>query len=220
MASLILLCSSIAAIGQTADYAVNLNAGTLGLGVGLDFSLSKTMDLRIGVAGGNLHKDLSESDVDYHATWHLANAPVLLDWHPGSSAFRLTGGIIANANKYSLTAKPTSSGTFTFNNVTYNASEVGSATGDVKFQTVAPYLGAGFGRSTGGSAGWSFSMDFGVMYWGKPKSTLNVTCASGVPAARCSQLQSDVNAEADQLEHDIQNMRWYPVIQAYVARSF
>ena len=202
-----------------AQWAPDVNVGTLGAGVGATIALTGSASARFAVAGWDFKRNYSESGVDYRAKLRLLNAPILLDWHPGGGWFRLSGGIVPNADKATLDAVP-SGGTFTFNNVLHNASEVGSATGSVKVNSVAPYLGIGFGNPVGRDTTWSFGTDLGVMYLGKPKASLTVTCSASISASQCAQLQSDASAEVDQLNDTISNLRWYPVVQFHIGRKF
>jgi hypothetical protein len=211
-----------AAVAGTAhaQWAPDVNIGTLGAGAGATIALTGSTSARLAVAGWTFKRDVSESGVDYHAKLKLLNAPMLLDWHPGGGWFRMSGGIVLNDDKATLDAVPSSSATFTFNGNQHAASEVGSATGSVKFNSVAPYAGIGFGNPVGKTAGWSFSTDLGVMYLGKPKASLTVNCSASLTASQCASLQSDANAEADQLNDAIKKYRWYPVVQFHIGRKF
>lgn len=203
-----------------AQWAPDVNVGTLGAGAGATIALTGSTSARFAVAGWTFNRDISESGVDYRAKLKLLNAPILLDWHPGGGWFRLSGGIVVNGDKATLDAVPSSGTTFTFNNVTYNASEVGSATGSVKVNSVAPYVGIGFGNPVGHDTNWSFSTDLGAMYLGKPKASLTVTCSASISASTCAQLQSDASAELDQLNDAISKFKWYPVVQFHIGRKF
>lgn len=203
-----------------AQWAPDVNAGTLGAGAGATIALTGSTSARFAVAGWDFKRNYSESGVDYRAKLKLLNAPILLDWHPGGGRFRLSGGIVPNDNKATLDAVPSSNATFTFNNVTHNASEVGSATGSVKVNRIAPYVGIGFGNPVGRDTNWSFSTDLGVMYLGKPKASLTVTCSASISASTCAQLESDANAEVDQLNDAISRLRWYPVAQFHIGKKF
>ncbi len=55
-----------------------------------------------------------------------------------------------NGNNFDVTAKPTNRA-FDFNGVSYAAAYVGSVTGEVNFNTIAPYLGIGWGKAPGSS---------------------------------------------------------------------
>ena len=46
------------------------------------------------------------------------------------------------------------------------------------------------------------------------------TCASGVPAPVCDQLQSDLDAEAAQFRQEVEDFKYYPVIAIGVGYRF
>jgi hypothetical protein len=200
--------------------ALDLTIGTLGLGAGLEFPASERWGFRVGVSGWNFNTHYNESGVEYKARLKLLNVPMLADWRPTGGRFRITAGIVPNDDKFRLDAQASGTGTFTFNDRTYNARDVGSATGTIRYNRVAPYIGAGFARPLGRSERWGFGMDFGVMYLGRPKTNLTVTCSSAMSASNCAQLQRDVQAEADELSRDSDDYRWYPVIQAHFGWKF
>ncbi|MFN0300917.1 MAG: hypothetical protein ACKVQU_11270 [Burkholderiales bacterium] len=202
------------------SWALDVNAGTLGVGAGLGIGLTERFTARVFIAGGNLSRDFSSSGVDYKARLQLRNAPILLDWHPGGSVFRLSAGVVFNDDKLKVDAKPSSAATYTFNGVTYTAASVGAADGTIKFNRAAPYLGIGFGRAVARDSGWNFAMDIGAAYLSKAKASLNVSCGAVLTGAQCAQLQSDASAEAAQLSDDLKTYRWYPVIQAHVTYAF
>ncbi len=212
------LSPSIAA--AQGKWGLDVTAGTLGYGGGVGLALSESFNARLYVAGLSYARDFESSGVDYKARLQLRNAPLLLDWHVGGSLFRISAGVMLNDDKLTVDARPTAGATYTFNNVTYTSAQVGSATGVIKFNRAAPYIGFGFGRPIARHRGLSFAMDLGGAYLGKAKASLNVTCGAGVPANQCAQIQSDANAEAVQLGEDMKSYRWYPVIQAHLTYAF
>jgi hypothetical protein len=202
------------------SWGIEANAGTLGYGAGVGLALGQSLNARLFVAGFSRSYDFESSGVDYKARLQLRNAPLLLDWHPGSGLFRFSAGVILNDDKLSVDAQPSAGATYTFNGVTYSAAQVGSATGTIKFNRAAPFVGFGFGRPIARHRGLSFAMDFGAAYLGQPKASLNVSCGAGVPTVTCTQIRNDANAEAAQLSEDIKSYRWYPVLQMHLTYAF
>jgi len=202
------------------SFGLEANIGTLGYGAGVGLALNESFTARAFAAVAKYSRNFEASGVDYNARLQWRNAPMLLDWHPGGSVFRFSLGVMLNDDKLTVDAKPSAAATYVFNGVTYTAASVGSATGTIKFNRAAPYVGFGFGRPLARDNGFNFAMDFGAAYLGKAKASLNVTCGAAVPAVQCAQLQSDANAEAAQLSEDMKSYRWYPVIQAHVTYAF
>ena len=213
--ALVLCAASMAAADNT---GVTAKIGTLGLGVELGHAFNDSFGIRLGVNKWNYSKDRTENGVDYDAKLKLSSVELLADWYPFGGVFRVNAGLVANGNKFSLTAKPSASGTFTFNGVTYSSSEVASASGNVDFNKSAPYFGIGWGTSSG--SGLTIAADIGVLFQGKPKSTLSVVCGPGASASTCSQLTSDVNAEQAKLDESLNNFRYYPVFSIGIGYRF
>lgn len=213
-----LLGSALAAacIGSAAAAPLDagLTAGTLGYGpqVGMVIVPDK-FDARLNLGYLRYNYNTTSDSVAYTGNLKLQNLGLLGDWHPFGGAFRLTGGVFYNDNQFSLTGQ-SSGGTYTFNGVTYSSAQAGTVTANVDFNKVAPYVGFGWG-SGGDGAGLHFTSDFGVMYQGRPNATITATGAAANPA-----LASDVKAAQSQLQSDLNNFQWYPVVQIGVVYRF
>ncbi len=219
-ASFLLAALTPAVATAQGTLGLDINVGSLGYGAGVGLAINESLTARFYGAGATIKRNFESSGVGYNARLQWRNAPVLLDWHPGGSVFRISAGVMLNDDKLIVDAKPSSTATYTFNGVTYSAASVGSAKGDIKFNRAAPYIGFGFGRPIARDQGINFAMDFGAAYLGKAKATLNVTCGSALPALQCTQLQSDANAEAAQLADDIKGYKWWPVVQMHLTYAF
>ena len=199
-----------------ADVGVLLKAGTLGAGLDVSKGISETLALRLQANALSYDEDITESDVEYKAELDLRSAGVLLDWHPFSGVFRVSGGAYWNGNEASATGRPTG-GTYEINGTTYASAEIGSLNGQVDFPSVAPYLGLGFGSAPKAGSGLSFSFDVGVLYQREPNVALSVACGT---TARCAQLQSDVAAEAVSLQDELKDFKFYPVVSFGIGYRF
>lgn len=200
------ICIAIAIVAATfpAQAAgVGLRAGTTGVGADVGWNLAPTLDARVGYSALSFSHTLNSTDVRYDAKLKLSNLSALVDFHPLPGAFRFTGGVIANSNKYNLTGTGTS---YRINGSTYSASDVGLS-GTVKSgRSVAPYLGIGYGNVAG--AGVNFYFDVGIMFMGSPKASLVASCGG---SANCAQLRNDLNAEQARLQDDLNRFKYYPV---------
>ena len=212
-ATTMLVCTT-----ANADSSIGLRAGTLGGGLEFAHAFSERFGFRLSGNGFKTSGSDNYSDIDYDAHVKLENAQLLLDWFPFANNFRISAGMAYNGNKVTLNGKPSPGGTYTINGVPYTASQVGAIDGTVDFKQAAPYVGLGYGRPIG--KGLSFTADLGVLFQGSPRTTLTATCAPGLPAPTCSQLQSDVAAEQAQLNDDLHNYQYYPVVSIGLAYVF
>ena len=213
----ILLVACAAASAQARDVAATVDLGTTGLGLHLTTPLATKLNGRIGVNVANTSYEGSTSDMDYDFKLKLKTVDALLDYHPFDSSFRLTGGVVYNGNKIDARAKP-SGGTYTINNVAYNAATVGDLSSKIDFRKAAPYLGIGWGNAVK-QAGWSFGTDLGIMFQGTPKTQLASNNCTALPVL-CSRLASDVAAENVKLGEEVKDFKLYPVIRVGISYRF
>lgn len=206
----------------TPDFAVALRAGTLGAGLDLDLGLSPSFDLRVGFAGFNINHNIDTSDVNYDGRLKLQTVTGLLDWYPLEGGFHLTAGVAGNGTKLDVTGEP-SRGTYTIDGRTYSSQQLGSLNGELKFgNSVAPYLGLGWGNPAGENGHVHFLFDVGAIYGGTPSVSLTAQCGPAAPAgaAICSQAQNDVASEEAKLRQKADFLRWYPVVSLGIGVRF
>jgi opacity protein-like surface antigen len=202
-----------------ADVGVLLKAGTLGAGLDVSKGISEKLAVRLQANALNHGYDFTESDVEYKAELELRSAGVLLDWHPFSGVFRVSGGAYWNGNKATATARPTG-GTYEINGQTYNSTDIGSLNGKIDFPSVAPYLGIGFGSAPKAGRGMTFSFDLGMLYQREPNVGLTVVCGAALTAPQCTQLRNDVAAEAVSLQDELKDFKFYPVVSFGIGYRF
>lgn len=204
------LVAAIAA-GPAHATGLGLRFGTTGLGADLGFGFTESLTLRVGYAGFSWSGDYEEDDITYDAELKLSNLSALVDWKFWRQ-LRLSAGLVRAKNTGELVGRPTG-GTFTINDVDYNAAEIGTLRGDVRMgKDFTPYLGIGYGDIS--RKGLSFYMDLGLMFHGKPDVDLRAECGT---TARCAQLQADVENEERKLRDDIEKLKVYPVFNLGLA---
>ncbi len=211
-------------------YTAGFKVGTLGLGAELSIPLNGYFSVRASVNGlGYSEDDTYEDDGDeiaYDASIDLLTLGLLVDYYPiESSQFRLTAGAYYNGNGVDAIMEPTN-GTYDIDGTTYTATDIGTMTADTEFDTVAPYIGIGWGNK-GTESGWGFSIDVGAMYHGDVTLNTDVTRGVGIPADNggpndilFEQIQTDVETERKDAEDDMHDYQWYPVIMVGVTYTF
>lgn len=179
--------------------------GTLGYGVELGLGSSDKFSTRIGLNSFTRKYNANSSAVNYDFKLQLQTASLLGDWYPFAGSFRTSGGVLYNNNKISLNAKPTN-GNYVINGANYTSAQIGTLQATLTFNKVAPYFGIGWGNPVAQDKGWGMTSDLGVLFQGKPKVDMTVTCASS-----CPQLQTDAAAENTKLQNDLSNFKFWPV---------
>jgi hypothetical protein len=212
LSTMLLLIFAVPA--QAEGFAVVAKGSTLGFGLDISKAFSERWATRISMNGISFDRDIRETDVEYDADVDLRTVGLLLDWHPGGHAFRISAGVYYNGNEARASARPTG-GSFRINGRDYAAAEIASLDGTIDFRAAAPYVGIGFGNA--GKRGFKFSIDIGALYQNSPRVDLRVLCGT---TPDCPQLQNDVQAEAARLGDELKDFRWWPVIGAGFGWAF
>jgi hypothetical protein len=194
---------------SAADAGIGLRAGTQGLGVELGLAFTPMFGLRAGGYTLDVHEDYEQDGIDYDGTLKLGGYGLLADFFPFKKTFHLTAGVFENRNAVELEAVPT--GPIEIGGDIYLPAQVGTLEGDVTFDDVVPYFGIGWGTfAASGRVGFLF--DLGVIRQGSGEVTL--TSSAGLVS------QDDLDAEAQEIEDDIEDYDLWPVISFGLAIRF
>jgi hypothetical protein len=198
---------------QPLGVGVTARVGTLGIGVDVAKSLTPQFNGRLGFNFGNVGFNRTDSGIDYNSQLNLSSVQLFGDYYPiNSSSFRITGGLVAQNNRFSVTGKPSGSGTYTIDGTQYAASSVGTISGEYKYgNSIAPYVGIGIGKPS--NEGFGFNADLGVMFTGSPQVTLNASN----PAFNNN---TALNNQARQTENDLRGFSVYPVLSIGLSYGF
>jgi hypothetical protein len=192
-----------------ADYgSVYTQISTNGLGIGYAASVAPDWALR---GQFNLYKQSFSGNVgDFGSSTNIVadlnfnSVPLLADWYPNQSGFRVSGGIVINNNKITFAGTGATVGTTT--NSTVN--------GEIKMSdALSPYIGVGYATRPKDSKGFGFNCDFGAMFQ-NPSVTMTATSPLG-PVA-----QSEIDAQKAKVQDAINNLRTMPVIGIGFSYSF
>ena len=200
---------------QGSDYHLGFRIAprisTLGAGLEVAKGFTPNFGVRAGFNYFTYGYDATESDVSYDLDLELKNFAILADWHPFEGAFRLSGGILLNGNGLTGLAKPTAP--VAIGNADYDLTSVNL---DISYNSVAPYFGLGWDTTFGDDDNWGFAFDLGLIYSGSPDATLNV---SGPDEAN-PLLADDLNRERQELQNDLDTLKWWPVVSAGLVYQF
>lgn len=204
-------------VRQPLGVGVTARIGTLGIGVDVAKSFTSQLNGRLGFNFGNLNINRTDSGIDYNSQLNLSSVQLFGDYYPfGSSNFRVTGGLVAQNNRFSVTGKPSGSGTYTIDGNQYLASDIGTLSGEYKYgNSIAPYLGIGIGNTA--NEGFGFNADLGVMFTGSPKVSLNASnpTFNNTPITR-----TQLDNQARQTENDLRGFSVYPVLSIGLSYGF
>jgi hypothetical protein len=202
------------------EIGISGSVGTTGVGAHATFPISPSINARVGLGYLGYTYKGSTRDMQYDLDLKANTYDALIDWYPEKgSSFRITGGVAYNGNRIDVHGKPNATGSYSIQGNVYDAASVGSVSGKVGFNKVAPYLGIGWGRNLKDEKGWSFSTDIGVLFQGSPKTSLTANgCTAG--AAVCNQFANDIARENEALAREVRKFRVYPVLRIGVSYKF
>lgn len=202
---------------QPLGLGVSTRVGTLGIGVDVAKSFTSQFNGRLGFNFGNININRTDSGIDYSSQLNLSSVQLFGDYYPfARSNFRVTGGLVAQNNRFSVTGKPSGSGTYTIDGNQVSASNVGTLSGEYKYgNSIAPYLGIGIGNAA--TEGLSFNADLGVMFTGSPKVSLN---ASNPTFNTTPITRTQLDNQARQTENDLRGFSVYPVLSIGLSYGF
>ena len=195
----------ISAAPAHAGFGIAAKVSTLGIGVEATAAFAPRVNGRVGVNFFKYSFSGAEGDVEYDTDLKLRSFSLLLDLHPiPVRGLRLSGGLLFNRNKLEMESQPTS--TYTIGDRTYTGAEGGALFGDVGFKSTAPYVGIGWGNAAKSRIGIVF--DLGVAFQGSPDVALTATG----PIASDATFREELNQEVREVEDDIKNFKYYPVV--------
>ncbi|WP_374470141.1 hypothetical protein [Phenylobacterium sp.] len=204
-----------AAFAQSGPFAIGLNAGTPGLGVEAKLRVGDRLVVRGGGDWLNLSHDEDYSGVNYDGKLKAATAGLFADWHPGGSAFLVSGGAYFGDRKLDLTARPT--GPVEIGGATFTPAQVGRIDGKAKLSSAQPFVGVGFDNTFTTERAWGFRALVGVSFSDDPDVSLQ---ASGGTLSGDPTFQARLRQEEADIRDDAKDFKYYPVVQIGVSRRF
>ena len=207
----LLLVLAIATGPAFAD-EVYTGVGTTGVTLGVGRSVMSGGSARLEVNGLDYSRSYSSDGINYDARLRHTSAAGFYDWFPTRNDFRLTAGVFAGDTRLNGSSNGAAGTTYTLNGQTYSAAGE-SLSLRVKWPTVLPYLGVGWGHGQA-SRGLGFFADAGVAY-GRPSVSLSAS-----PGLTAQATQANIDAERQRIEDDVNKYRYLPVLRVGLSYSF
>ena len=189
---------------------------TLGGSLELAKGLTPSFGLRGGFNYFSYDYDATESDVSYNLDLELKSFGLFADWHPFKGAFRISGGFLINGN--GLEGKAKASGSYDIDGTTYTNAQISSIGLDIDYNTFAPYLGLGWDTTFGDDDNWGFVFDLGLIYSGSPDASLRIN--HNLAGAAADNLETQRRNEESDLQNDLDDFEWWPVVSAGLVYQF
>lgn len=189
LVAFVLILFSFNSAHAESGVAVGARISTLGVGGEVTAQLVPNLNIRLGGNGAEYDYDGTESGIEYDFDLKLLSGTALVDWHPWSGGFRVSGGAMVNGNEVDFQAK--SVATYTIGDTTYTTAEVGTLSGEIDFNALAPYVGIGWGNAVDKNKRWGFTLDLGVVYQGTPDVELRTNGSLASDAAFRANLERE-----------------------------
>jgi len=207
--------------------SLGASIGSIGIEAEYTHMISQKYGLSFRLMGGGFSYSGTYEDTDttYDTDVTLKNLGAVLEYHPLKSGFYVGAGLFYNGNDFQMNAKP-NGGIFTFNGVDYPSSLVGSVDGKVEeLNTAVPYIGVGYDDSLFDSGNLFFTLKAGAWYQGSPKVSLTakdcILDSSPIPGTpSCNDLRYDLRQEENDINDNIQDYKWWPVLQIGIVYRF
>lgn len=209
-----LMCGNAFA-DSSSPVAVGAKIGTLGGQVEITGNFSPYLKGRVNVGYLPWDYEITVDGEDYDFNVKLFTTGALLDLHPFAGGFRISAGVYFNNNDFSGTGSLSSGQSYDIGGFVFSGATLGHVDATADFNTVAPYLGLGYSNAFTADGRWSFEFDAGVMYWGSPEVALSTPATSIVPG-----LDQALKDEAQKVEDELEEFKFYPVVSVGVGYSF
>lgn len=193
------------------DIGVGAQFGTLGAGIHFDYHLPMApVYLRLSGNYFEFSDTLDLDDIDYDGDIKLSTLGLTVNYLPfGDRGFKIIAGGYFGQNQFSgrATARD-NQGAVTVGDNQYVFGPADSIIGTASFNTFTPYVGIGWDWVFGPNDNYVFGIEAGVRFMGSADVTLRGTgqFAEGQPAF------ADLNAEQRNFEQDIEDYKYYPVL--------
>jgi hypothetical protein len=168
---------------------------------------------RIGIRGNatflSFGHSLKSTGVRYDGTIKLGSAGAMLDLYPFGGGFRVSGGARYNANKARAVATPMQNASI--GGQVFTPAQIGTLHGRAEVTDLAPALTLGYGSGPG--RGFAWGVEGGALFQGRVRISTLTSSTGLIPQAR-------LDAERDDLQHDVGKYKVYPIAQLSVGYRF
>jgi hypothetical protein len=220
----LLLCAAASltlAGGQAAaGIGADVSVGTPGISGNLHFQVTPLVTLRGGYNFFEFDlEDQEWDDINYDAELNFSNLGGYVDLHPMMNGFTLTAGAVVGERDVSFTSRPLEP--IEIGDTFFQPEQVGELVGNTGFGDVGYYAGFGWDSTTHGLSPVSLVLRAGVLMTQAPEISLisRGGLADSDPMVR-AMLDAELAQEAQSLESDFENFRFFPMISIGIGFGF
>ncbi|MGE5323531.1 MAG: hypothetical protein ACM3SW_11740 [Actinomycetota bacterium] len=204
------------------SFGVVAKASMLGIGGDVGVSITPFFNVRGGFNGFSYSHGFSSNGILYNGNIRLRSVEALVDITPLGDWFHISPGmLIYNGNQITANANVPGGKNFSLGGTSFKSSPTDPihGTGQMLVRKAAPIVMFGFGNPIPHSHHITFVQDFGIVFQGTPRTTLNlagtacdpVTGLACLNAATDPTVQAQVVAEQDKINKDTSIVKFYPI---------
>lgn len=192
--------------------------------------IARPLNLRLGFGTFHFTTDLSRDGTGYQGSLRLRSLQIVTDWFPFAGSFHISPGILLhNNNRVTAISAPPVGQVQTAGDIAYISDPQNPIVGRAQSQVsnVSPMLLVGFGNLVPKGRHFAYSVDFGAVYQGHPKSSFELKGGACDPTgAFCSNLANSIDTQAEiasaqrDLNKGVAFMRFYPVVSVEFGYRF
>lgn len=188
--------------------AVGASLGTTGAGIEAQLKLGPIFVLRASVDRLDHNIDETYDGIDYAGAFAFDTLGGFVDLHPFGNAFLVSGGAYLGDRDISLGATP--SMPVEIGGTIYSPSQVGTLSGTIKLQDLAPFVGVGWDDTFTRRSAWGFRALAGLAFSDTPEVALDST---GGSLSNSATLQDRLDDEAREIQGEVEGYGIFPVVQ-------
>lgn len=216
MAAMAAISASLAGVAQAeGNLAVTLGGGSPGGTIEAQYAVTQHFQIRGGYNYLQFGGDFAADDNDYTGDLDFSGGGLFADYHPFGNSFFVTGGAYIGNKAVELEIRPNEN--LVINGVTYGPAEYGTVIGEASFQDVAPFIGLGWDTTFTSDGPIGFQILAGAAYFGSGDVSL---LARGGTLSNDPIIVDEVAKQSDELQSDIEDYKYYPIIQAGISYRF
>ncbi|MBL7188673.1 MAG: hypothetical protein ISS70_20300 [Phycisphaerae bacterium] len=205
---LLVLLSCGAGCADIGGLAISGKTGTLGMGGELTTGIAPNVNARVGINTMDLDFEGDIDDIEFDIGADFSSFSALVDYYVFDGSFRVSGGIVSMNHELALKATGAAGEREDIGDGNYDwETDIGTLSGSVEIDDVAPYVGIGWGNTLGRNKRWGFYTDLGIAFAGSPDAKLSATGAGATPG-----LAEDLAKEEDEIQDELDAFRFYPVL--------
>lgn len=205
------------------EFGLGVKVGLLGAGAEVAAKVNHHSNVRAGFNVLGYSRSFDKDGINYGGHLSFRTIEAHYDFFPFAGKFHVSGGMLDYiGNPITANALVPAGSNFSLGGQQYyTQTSTASASGRVNFNQVSPTVTLGWGNLVRENHHFTVPVELGVAFQGSPKSRLGVTgtiCTDPSDPATCvnagtdSTVQSNVIAEQNKLNKNMEPFKFYPII--------